>query len=307
MSMFKTPHKRKSTPDDKSSDPTPSHVARKSAPHGQSPGAVLCSPSSVPVVARKSKPPGAVSVSPGAVSVSPGAVSVSPGAVPVSPGSVPVSSPVPGMSSKIEGMMDRLAGIKPGSSRMRDDLDDEFENIEKNLSSTPSALSSIKKKNKAKNKTSSQNTEEKKIKWARSYSIRSVVEQICDVMEQEQLPMSSLSFTKEILDPMIADGRISDLTIPDTQEGRKKLRDRADKLKSAVTKIVSSFEEHLTLPEGVCDEEKVEVCHCITRIVEGNNKYKGRVRTVATSYQKDSGEYDCCCQNVVTVVTKSPP
>ena len=122
-------------------------------------------------------------------------------------------------------------------------------------------------------------SDEKKITWRRDYPLKDVCVQILAAMDVAKIPFNRLSYLKDILDPMIADGRVISLTYPPGEIGRKKLRDRADKLKSAVIKIVTNFEQNRVLPlhEGL-SEDREELSNLIDCIIHESQKYEDSVR-----------------------------
>ena len=126
------------------------------------------------------------------------------------------------------------------------------------------------------------NLEQKKInyKWTRNYNLKDVCGQISAAMDEMKIPWDKLSFTKEILEPMIADKRVTYLNLPPGRAGRKTLRDKADKLKKSIFRIVSHFEATSELPLNLCDEEKGEVTYLIVCIIQDSKKYARNVRQV---------------------------
>ena len=141
------------------------------------------------------------------------------------------------------------------------------------------------KKNKKKGKSKTKVTSSRQ-KWSRSFSVLTALTQVDKVMKEEELPLSKISFLKEVFDRLVAEGKVPDLTIEPGEPGRKKLRDRADKLKQAILKIVAFFEKELELPEGLVNKEEVsEVTAVVVRIAEMNQTFAGRVRSVKTQYR----------------------
>ena len=114
-------------------------------------------------------------------------------------------------------------------------------------------------------------------KWTRNYNLKDVCGQISAVMDEVKIPWDKLSFTKEILDPMIADKRVTYLNLPPGRAGRKTLRDKADKLKKSISRIVTHFEETSELPLNLCNEEVAYLIRCI---IQDSKKYARNVRQV---------------------------
>ena len=121
--------------------------------------------------------------------------------------------------------------------------------------------------------------EETKIKLLQTCPLKYVCEQILAVMDEANIPLDKLRFTKDILDPMIADKRvtikINGITYsPGGPVGREQLRHFAGKLKLHVTRAISHFEQTCKLLSGFCDkEDEEEVCYLIDSIIQDNKKY----------------------------------
>ena len=159
----------------------------------------------------------------------------------------------------------------PSSSDLEIDDDDE-EDETKNK----------KKKKNNKDKVKSQ-------RWNRSYSVLTALTRVEASMKEEELPLNKISFLKDVLDKMVSAGLIPDLTIEKGEPGRKKLRDRADKLKSSVNKIIDTYQDTAELPAGLVNKDETElVTSCLEKIVEMNRTFAGHVRTSKTHYKDDS-------------------
>ena len=119
-----------------------------------------------------------------------------------------------------------------------------------------------------------------KVKWFRSYNLKDVCEQIVTTMDEVKMPWYKLSFTKDVLDPMIADKKVTDLNFPPGRAGRHMLRGRADRLKSSMARIINHFEQTSELHYDLCEEEKEEVFSLIDCIIQDSKKYAGNTRQV---------------------------
>ena len=228
------------------------------------------------VVAKKSAPPG----QPTDTSPPPG--HQTPESPPPRGHQSDVSPPVSAASrpsvSPMEAFLDRSAGFKKDTSRKK-------KLTKQGKGKQPARVN-------VKSHSDSEEAEEvekrKKIKWLRSYKLTSVLEQVLKAITNEKLPLKSLSFLKDVLDPMIEEQKVEFEF--DGKEGRKKIRDRADRLKTSVLNIISHYENTLTLPDGLCGDEATDVCAILVQILELSQEYDGNVRSVTTIYPQASGE-----------------
>ena len=230
------------------------------------------------VVAKKSAPPGQLT---DASPPPPGHrsdVSPSPPGHQSDDVSPPVSAASRPSVSPLEAFLDRSAGLKGKTSRNNKKL------TQQKKGKQPTRVT-VKSHSDSEDEVAST----KKIKWLRSYTLTSVLDQVLKAMTKERLPLKSLSFTKDVLDPMIKDQKVQ-FDIPEGKEGRKKIRDRADRLKVSVLNIVSHYEDTLALPDGLCGDEATEVCAIVVQILELSREYDGNVRSVTTVYKQTSGE-----------------
>lgn len=220
------------------------------------------------------------------------------------------SGPVPTEKEKaVTGSYMRLlAGLSQ-------DKDDEFDEMEKNATNLFKKVPTLQKKawlpavpsnsdleiddaddeDDTKNKKKKKNNKDKvkSQRWNRSYSVLTALNRVEASMKEEELPLHKISFLKDVMDKMLSAGQIPDLTIEKGEPGRKKLRDRADKLKSSVNKIIETFQDTAELPLGLVNKEETKlVTSCVEKIIEMNRNFAGRVRSNKTHYKDDSsGKY----------------